>query len=206
MKTNALFLMLSVAILGLTSCSKDNPATDQPTGETKESYIDATSKTTWHYFSLSDNKVVGTGEETDADNKTWAARTDWDLAVNRYNIRTNSGAASSVESKGGVYTFNATTSFDSVTELPTEATFVADVAVTSEGMGGITTTIRSEATVILFKKNEDGSTIMPPVYLQAPVYIYRSADGKAHYKLQFTQYQDENKVTGHVKFYSAQIK
>ena len=73
-------------------------------------------------------------------------------------------------------------------------------------MGGKTTMVKSNATVILFKKNNDGSMIMPPVYLQAPVYIFRTADGKDYYKLQFTQYQNENKVTGHVKFYSAKIK
>lgn len=197
--------LFSISLLGFTSCSKDDP-TDQPPSETKEAYIGATSKTTWHYFSLSQNMVVGTGEESAADNAAWAVRTDWDIAVNRYLIRTNSGEATSASAQGGVYTFNAATAFNSVTAVPSGAAFAADKAVTSEGMGGTTTTIKSEATVILFKMNEDGSTIMPPVYLQAPVYIFRTSDGKECYKVQFTQYQDENKVAGHVKFYSAQIQ
>lgn len=201
----ALLLTLSIAIIGFTSCSKGN-SSEQPSAETQEAYIDATSKTTWHYFSLSDNKVVGSGEENEADNQKWAARSDWDIAVNRYTIRTNSGAATSTGAKGGVYTFGATTSFNSVTTIPTGAAFVEDKAVTSEGMGGVTTTtVKSEATVIILKKNEDGSTMMPPVYLQAPVYIFRTADGNSYFKVQFTQYQDDNKVTGHVRFYSAQI-
>lgn len=194
----------SMVILGFSSCSKDD-STEQPPAETNETYIDATSKTTWHYFSLAENKVVGTGEENATDNAAWAARKDWDVAVNRYLVRTNSGAATSVSAQGGVYTFGASTTFNSVTAIPDGATFAADEAVTSEGMGGSTTVVQSVAAVILFKKNEDGSTIMPPVYLQAPVYIFRTADGTEHYKVQFTQYQDENKVTGHVKFYSAKI-
>lgn len=202
MTTKTLFLTLSAAIVALTSCSKGDSAEKAPI-QTKESYIDATSKTTWHYFSLSGNKVVGTGEQNETDNAAWAARTDWDIAVNRYEIRTNSGAATSVQASGGVYTFDSAVTFDAVTELPMNATFAVDKAVTSNGMGGVTTTVKSAATVILFKKNDDGSTIMPPVYLQAPVYIFRTANGKEHYKVQFTQYQNENKVTGHVKFYSA---
>lgn len=202
MKATTLLLTLSAAATLFTSCSKDN-SIDKPEIETKESYINATSKTTWHYFSLSGNKVVGTGEQTEADNKTWAARTDWDFAVNRYEIRTNSGEATSVKATGGVYTFGAAVTFASVNEVPANAAFAADKAVTSNGMGGAVTTVKSEASVIVFKKNDDGSMIMPPVYLQAPVYIFRTADGKGHYKVQFTQYQDENKVTGHVKFYSA---
>lgn len=196
--------LFSMVILGFSSCSKDD-STEQPPVESKEAYINATSKTTWHYFSLAENKVVGTGEENATDNAAWAARKDWDVAVNRYLVRTNSGAATSVSAQGGVYTFGASTTFNSVTVIPDGATFAADKAVTSEGMGGSTTVVQSVAAVILFKKNEDGSTIMPPVYLQAPVYIFRTADGTEHYKVQFTQYQDENKVTGHVKFYSAKI-
>ena len=50
--------------------------------------------------------VIGTGAESEADNAAWAARTDWDLAVCRYNIRTNSGTSSSTGANGGVYTIS----------------------------------------------------------------------------------------------------
>ena len=50
--------------------------------------------------------VNGTGAESEADNAAWAARTDWDLAVCRYNIRTNSGTSSSTGANGGVYTIS----------------------------------------------------------------------------------------------------
>lgn len=199
------FLALSIALVALVSCSEDNGQTPN-VGETNESEIDATSKTTWNYYSLANNKIVGTGEETAADNSGWFAREDWDIAVNRYSIRTNSGTATTIEAKGGVYTFGSAITFNSVSALPENIQFITDKAITSEGMGGTTTTIKSEATVILFKKDETGASIMPAIYLQAPVYIFRTADGKQHYKVQFTQYQNENKVTGHVKFYSAQIK
>ena len=116
----------------------------------------------------------------------------------RYNVRTNSGAATSVGAKGGVYV--SSESFDALKKLPEGIKFEEDVVVTSTGMGGTTSVVQSTATVIEFQRNEDGSMVMPPVYLKAPVYIFRSADGKKCFKLEFTQYQDENKESGHVKF------
>lgn len=205
MKTTNLFSALMMLILlGFTSCSKDDPA-PALSADTKEAYIDATSKTTWHYFSLAENKIVGTGEEDKTDNAKWAERKDWDIAINRYMVRTNSGAATTVSSQGGVYTFDASTDFNAIKSIPANVSFAADEAVTSQGMNGETTVVKSSATVILFKKNPDGSMIMPPVYLQAPVYLFRTADGKGHYKVKFTQYQNESKVTGHVKFHFSKL-
>lgn len=195
-----LFLALSIALVAFAACSKDETPVVE---ETNEVYINATSSTVWNYYSFSTGKLVGTGEE-DAE---WFARSDWDIAINKYNIRTNSGEATTKGAKGGVYTCGASVDFNSLTALPAEAQFATDKAVTSSGMGGsVTTTIRSDASVIMFKTNEDGSMIMPPVYLQAPVYIFRTAAGNEYFKVQFTQYLDENKVSGHVKFYSAQLK
>ena len=193
-------LLIAAAVLAFAACNKNEEPFSR---EAQEAYIDATSKTTWTYFSLSAGEVVGTGEENETDNAAWAARTDWDFAVCRYNVRTNSGKATSVGAKGGVYTSSET--FAALTSLPQDATFVADDVVTSRGMSGETSVVESLATVITFMTNEDGSKVMPPVYLKAPVYVFRTADGEKCYKVEFTQYQDENKVTGHVKFNFARL-
>jgi hypothetical protein len=196
------FLVLSLAAALFVSCSND----DEPTmGETKEGYIEATSSTTWHYYSLSGNEIVGTGEETEEDNNSWFARTDWDFAVNRYSIRTNSGKATSVGAKGGVYTFDASKSFSSISSFPDGAVFTEDEVITSSGMGGATSIVKSKATVIIFKTNDDGSLVMPPIYLKAPVYLFRTADGNHYYKVEFTQYQNDKSVSGHVRFSLAEI-
>jgi len=187
------------------SCSKDDDETDRQAGETREVYIDASSSTVWHYYSFASEQIIGSAEESDENNAAWAARKDWDIAVRRYNIRTNSGEFTTAGALGGVATLDAATTFASVQKVPADASFVTDQAVTSTGMGGTTTIVRSEATVILFKQNEDGSLVMPPVYLQAPVYIFRTADGKSYHKVLFTQYQNEEGTTGHVKFDVAQI-
>lgn len=52
------FLTLSLALVALVACTKNDEPT-QNTGETTEAYIDATSKTAWNYYSLTEGKVVG---------------------------------------------------------------------------------------------------------------------------------------------------
>ncbi|MEG1794249.1 MAG: HmuY family protein [Rikenellaceae bacterium] len=199
------FLTLSVLFIALTSCSDNDNST--PSSGANETYIDATSNTTWHYYSLTNNKVVGTGEETVADNALWFARSDWDFAINRFFVRTNSGEATTVKADGGVYTCAPSISFASVMSLPENVIFIKDKTMTLDIMNGKKfTSIMSTAAVVKFKTAEDGTLVMPPVYMQTPVYIFRTADGKQSYKVQFTQYQNENKQTGHVKFNSALIK
>ena len=197
---NFIFICAAALSLAAISCQKIKNEASQPV---QEASIDATSKTTWTYFSLVKGQTVGTGEENEADNALWAARADWDFAVMRYNIRTNSGTSSSKGAKGGIFASDKT--FDALQTIPSAGAFTVDRIVTSAGMGGVTSTSESGATVITFKTNPDGSKVMPPVYLKAPVYVVRSADGSGFYKVEFTQYQDENKVTGKVKFKFAEL-
>lgn len=206
MKKVVYFMAVAAAICALSSCSKEKGEGTGEGGNVLEASVDATESSVWQYFSFAEGKVVGSGKEDETDNAAWAARTDWDIAINRYNIRTNSGEATTAGAKGGVYTFDSSISFDSVAEIPSGATFNTDKAITSEGMSGTTTTVKSEATVILFKTDAEGNKVMPPVYLQAPVYLFRTADGGHYYKVLFTQYQDENKESGHVIFSFAEVK
>lgn len=199
-------LAMTAAAFAFASCSKNEGNGTSGAGETLQASVDASASDVWQYFSLAENKVIGSGEDNETDNAAWAARTDWDFAVNRYHIRTNSGEATTANAKGGVYTFGGSVTFASVTAVPQEAEFKTDKAVTESGMGGTTTTVKSEATVILFQLDADGKKIMPPVYLQAPVYIFRTADGNGYYKVLFTQYQDENKESGHIIFSFVEIK
>lgn len=204
------FIILSMALFAFTACSNDDntPAGgNENNGPTQEAYVDASAKKEWNYFSFKEQKFIGKGAENEADNAQWAARTDWDMAISRYEIRTNSGEATSADAKGGVYTCAESVKFDGINSLPSGITFEADKTVTSEGMGNtVNSVVKSTATVIRFKTNADGSLVMPPVFLKAPVYLFRTADGEGVYKVDFTQYKNENGDSGHVKFFYAQIK
>jgi len=193
------YLFIAITFIAFSSCS-DNDSDPKGAGKTLNYYIDASSKTTWHYFSLKSGKEVGSGEETDVDNKKWFASNDWDFAVCRYAIRTNSGAATSIGSTGGIYTCEEGVKFTALETVPNGAIFTVDKAVEISGHGKSGEIIKSTAQVITFKANEDGSLVMPPVYLQSPVYIFKTADGKKVYKINFTQYINDDGISGHVKF------
>ncbi len=195
-----ILLSICSTIALFSSCEKNHFEGLVIPDDAKQAYVDASSKQEWHYFSFGQNKIVGSAAESEENNAIWKARKDWDLAIRRFEIRTNSGEFTSTGASGGVHTLDSGITFVSVTKVPKDATFATDKTITSAGMGGTSTVIRSEATVINFKKRTDGSLVMPPVYLPAPIYIFRTADGTAHYKVQFIQYKNEKNATGHVRF------
>lgn len=199
-----LFLIMSIAVFAIVSCSNEDDK-DETIVKT-EVAIDATSESTWNYYSLKENKIIGTGEKNDTDDASWAARTDWDIAINRYFIRTNSGSSTTANAKGGVYTLNSSMSFEDVKAIPSGEISV-DETISSEIMGGVmVSNNQSKAQVILFKKDADGNRYMPPMYLKAPIYIFRTADGKEYYKVEFNQYKDEDGVLGKIKFNISLLK
>ncbi len=202
MKTTVLFLTLALFLV--VSCSKDDDS-EPTTGETKTVNIDASSDSTWHYFSFSEQQFIGSGTEDPATNEEWFARDDWDIAIMRYYVRTNSGEATTIGSQGGVYTCDEDMEFDTLEEIPAGATFETDQTVTQSSHGTTYDIVLSSAQVIQFQLNPDGSLVMPPVYLPSPVYIFKTADGEDTYKVNFTQYINADGQSGHVEFESAQL-
>ncbi len=200
MKKTILFLMIA-GLMALVSCKKPKPEQPKPQPTTTDEInVDASSTSEWQYFSLSEKKIVGSAADQGTGNAEWFAKDNWDIAIRRYSIRTNSGEATTIGSKGGVYTFDENIDYETTVALPNGAVFATDVAVTEQGMGGETTSVKSTAQVIKFKTDEGGYLIMPPVYLPTPVYAFRSADGTKVYKVLFTQYKDANGDSGKVKF------
>jgi hypothetical protein len=202
MKRTVLFLTLALFLV--VSCSKEDDP--QPaTSETNTMNIDASSDSTWHYFSFSEQQFIGSGTEDPATNAEWFARDDWDIAVMRYFVRTNSGDATTIGSQGGVYTCEESIEFATLEEVPSGATFETDQTVTKSSHGNTYDIVLSTAQVIQFQQNPDGSLVMPPVYLQSPVYIFKSADGEETHKVNCTQYINAYGDSGHVVFESAQL-
>ena len=98
-----LFLALAITSAAmLTSCKKDTPTTTPLTGKTFT--IDGTVKK-WIYFSFEKNDTV-----LISNPKT---STDWDLAFNRFLIRTNSGLSGSGLSGADSTLLKESTGYDS---------------------------------------------------------------------------------------------
>lgn len=185
--------------------------------------LNASDYTNWHYFSFADNKVVKpntpddtvsikdiktedifTGEIIDAkqvDYKIGAAmgsNTDWDIAICRYMVRTNSGSAAS--GKGGVYTFPEGTDYHTLTALPSGATFAPDSIRNAAGMSN-DKLMKPIAAVRTTKM-----VGMPPKYEDPPLYAFRSADGRRTYAVDFISYKNAEGHSGYVSFQFKEIK
>lgn len=199
-KSKKLLLSLTVILFSILilSCSKDEKKSEQ--GTIYESYIDATSAQMWIYFSFSNNRVVGEGDDTQESLDLWSNRGDWDIALRRYNIKTNSGLSTKIGAEGGVYTYDSKTEFTSINKTPSSASYEVDKEIITVGMGGESRIVMSSAVSVLFKKDSDGQMIMPPVYIKPPVYLFRDATGERFYKVEFIQYLDNSNKTGHIKF------
>jgi len=111
MKVFSKFLAIVIFISVFTSCNKDE--TDNGEEEQYNSIV-LSRKTTfgedWIYFSFS----TGT-ELSEIDNTNYATNTDWDIAFNRYNVRTNGGTSGT--GQAAVIDLGEV-SFDSVTLAP----------------------------------------------------------------------------------------
>ena len=119
-----LFGVLSAFII--TACSDNNSPDDPSQGENTlpVKQVSLSRKTAygndWIYYSLEKGKEVSVSEESHAEN------TDWDIAFNRYNVRTNSGASG--KGKGGALLTNIK-DLAACTTVP-QGTFTVDAAYT----------------------------------------------------------------------------
>lgn len=207
------------------ACNKDKEM-PEPTPENKQGVITTSiSDKNWHYFSLTENKIVGSDEESLKNNAQWGARNDWDFAVRSYHIRTNSGKFTTAGAKGGVhiyktakgkggvyYVFDNNIPFASVKKVPSDAIFETDKTQTYMEMSGMKSAVQSEAKTFTFEveekevKGEKKWVMkMPPIFLPAPLCIFRTADGNSYYKVQFANVLDDKGKYGVVKFNFAKI-
>lgn len=204
MKKSYLFIVMT--LFAFVACDNGEEEQLPGAGETQTLAVDASESGVWQYISLA-HGYLGSGNDDDTDNETWAAQTNWDIAIGRYSVKTNSGTSSSVNSAGGVYTFDETIEFASITTVPSDATYTVDKIDVSYGYGGAETQVsKSTAQVIQFKTDADGSMVMPPVYLQSPVYLFRTANGTSQYKVLFTQYVNAEGNAGYVEFDYAEVQ
>ena len=185
-------LVVIALLLGLVvSCEKDD---DGPTAtERKTLSLYTKDYTIWHYFSFSEDKIIGTGsaDPANSDDDAWRQRTDWDIAFHYKEIRTNSGQSGI--GQGGLLEASET-NFNNVLEAPTAGY-----------------TVDNNLDIRL-------SPAMPPVYISSTgnsvcadwasynhdeaawvfaekVFIVKTADGK-YAKIKLKSFLDDDDVSG----------
>ncbi len=150
-------------------------------------YIDATSYTDWVYINFSDQKVYTINVENEAPQS-------WDIAVHRYDVKTNGGKA--IET--AYSTIADAIKADYADDLLTADQWTTQQIVTdmSTMMDDYLSYVESYYNPELSKwLNVDTST-MPPVYtLSDKVYIIELAD-KVKAAVKLVNYMDETGVKG----------
>ena len=195
------FFSIALAALTVASCSRDNddstPISNQEQTNPNLKLVkdlDASNASEWKYFSFSSGAIVQvTNPSTDLT---------WDIAFNRYNIRTNSGTSGA----GQVGVFNTlNTNFNAVTEIPSTANYTPDSIVEMQSIRGtVRQSLNPVITGTVMDNNSTGwynYTNMGGYTLSQNVYIVKTLSGK-FVKLQLTSYKNSvnNTTTGFITF------
>lgn len=137
-----------------------------------------------------DNKVDG--NMVDADGKAVSESSfDWDIALHRWDIRTNGGSALNTEK----------TEMTDVTTIPTTG-YTADIDKEIYATSAMLTGTKAPFTLNeeLCKWMTVNTSQMPPVYtIHKYVYIVKTQAGK-YAKIQFTDRTNDDDVSGYVTF------
>jgi hypothetical protein len=181
-----LFYLIPVAFIILTGCSKDDSGTSiQP--QTFE--VNSTSSTTWKYFSFAKNDTMVV---TDPLNST-----EWDLAFQRYRIKTNGGKSGSGKGSVANSYLKGQTGFDALKIVPDTATFTSDDSFSIAVQQGYATYIVNPEIYTWFtiELAAQGTQIVPTDF----IYIVKTNDGK-YAKVWIKGYYSAANASGYVTF------
>lgn len=199
-----IIVAILVNILFFASCSRNSDVLAEefsqitPSEEAKVIInLDATSQVEWVYFSFSKGEIVNI---SDPKNDL-----SWDIAFNRYNIRTNSGVSGL--GKGGVFRLDEK-NFDNVSQVPTDLTYEIDIEDSIAVRNGvqkiernklISGDIGSETGWWSYQMPVGGATT-PTTTINQWIYIVKDANGTP-VKIQLTDYyHTQSGTSGFISF------
>jgi hypothetical protein len=182
MKT--IFYMVPV-LIGLSFGCKKNDSTPIIQSQTFE--VNSTPSTTWKYFSFASNDTI-----TVTDPLTSTA---WDLAFQRYRIRTNSGKSGNGLGSAANSYGKGQTGFDALKLVSDTATFVTDDSMLIVIDQGYAPFVVNPKLYTWFTLEEDtqGTQLVPSDY----IYIVRTGTGK-YAKVWFKSYYSASNASGYV--------
>lgn len=178
-----LFLVLILLSGGCTKVDTKTPIQS----ETFE--INSTGSTTWKYFSFAKNDTIQVSDPMTSS--------DWDLAFQRYRIRTNGGSSGNGMGSAANSYLKGQEGFDALKIVPDTASFESDTSVEIAVQQGYATYIVNPELYTWFTIEfaAQGSQIVPSDY----VYIVKTATGK-YAKVWFRSYYSATNSSGYVTF------
>jgi hypothetical protein len=179
------YLSVTIALL-FTACKKgdDNKPIQSQTFE-----VNSTSSTAWKYFSFAKNDTIDVADPANS--------TAWDLAFQRYRIKTNGGLSGKGMGSAANSYKKGQTGFDALTTIPDTTTFVNDATITIAVQQGYATYVVSPVLYTWFSIQlaTQGTQIVP----SDDIYFVKTADGK-YAKVWFKSYYNALNQSGHVTF------
>jgi hypothetical protein len=181
-----IFYLVPFLIGILSGCSKEDTTTPI---QSQTFEVNSTGSATWKYFSFTKNDTVSIADPLNSS--------EWDIAFQRYRIKTNSGKSGS--GKGGVANsyLKGQEGFDVLKIVPDTATFSIDESISIAVQQGYATYIVNPEIYSWFKIElaPQGTQIVPTDF----IYIVRTSDGK-YAKVWLKSYYSSANVSGHVTF------
>lgn len=179
-------LLLSVFVIALWSCKKED--TLQPI-QAQTFEVNATGSNDWKYFSFAANDTVSVA---DPENSS-----DWDLAFQRYRIRTNGGLSGNGSGSAANSYEKGQTGFDELNAVSDTSTFVSDDSLQIAVQQGYATYVVNPELYTWFALEfaTQGTQIVPSDY----IYIIKTATGK-YAKVWFKSYYSISNQSGYVTF------
>lgn len=180
-----LILLTIVISYFFAGCKKDENAPIQ--SQTFE--VNSTGSTTWKYFSFAKNDTV---DVTDPLNSN-----AWDLAFQRYRIKTNGGESGHGMGSAANSYKKGQAGFDALSTVPDTTTFVNDATISIAIQQGYANYVVNPVLYTWFtiQLAAQGTQIVPT----NDIYIVKTADGK-YAKVWFKSYYNALNQSGHVAF------
>jgi hypothetical protein len=179
-------ILIIIAVLTLSSCKKENnvPAIQSQTFEVK-----STSSSEWKYFSFVSNDTVTV---TDPEHSS-----AWDLAFQRYRIKTNSGLSGSGLGGAANSYMKGQSGFDALKAVPDTSTFAVDEEISVAIIMGYATYVVNPLLYTWFSLefSAQGTQIIP----SDDIYIIKTSTGK-YAKVWFKSYYSATNLSGYVTF------
>jgi hypothetical protein len=181
-----IFYVLTLLIGLAAGCSKEN--SNLPI-QSQSFEINSTSSTIWKYFSFAENDTIVVSDPLTSK--------EWDLAFQRYRIKTNGGLSGNGLGSAANSYLKGQIGFDALKIVPDTATFSADASVNIAVQQGYATYVINPEinTWFTIELAAQGTQIVPSDY----IFFVKTGDGK-YAKVWFKSYYSATNLSGHITF------
>jgi hypothetical protein len=176
----------AIIVSSLFACKKEN---SNPPIQAQTFEINSTGSTAWKYFSFASNDTITIADPANS--------TAWDLAFQRYRIKTNGGKSGSGLGSAANSYQKEQTGFDALKIVSDTATFALDDSISIAIQQGYAYYVVNPVLYTWFTLEfaTEGTQIVPSDY----IYVLKTATRK-YAKVWFKSYYSPENISGYVTF------